>query len=241
MIPFMDHGSWRVCLCLIIGFGAATPALTQEGGAADKEERREVERVLTALDEKQKELEDLEAKFVQTQVNHLLQEPDVSRGRLYWRDGRLRMDWLEPDRSVLILDEEGMLLHLPEERRAERYPAKGKEGFGALFPGFGQTSEQMRKTYAIRLEPAPKGGSTWKLVLRPRGEKVKRWVGTITLWIDREKGVPTRIRMDDPNGKDYTETTLSETKLNRGIPESRFRLKLPEGTRVTTVPGGLPF
>lgn len=218
-------------------------ALSQGQGDADKEGKHQdgVGKVLQALDEKQKDLEDLQAEFVQTQVIHLLQEPDVSSGRLHWRKGRLRMEWTKPSRSVLILDEEGLLLHFPEERRAERYRSDGEAGFGALFPGFGQSSGEMRKTYSIRLDPDPERETTWKLVLKPRREGMQRWVWSISLWIDREKGLPVRLRLDDPNGKDYTVTDLSGTKVNQGIPESLFKLELPEGTRVTTASGGLPF
>ena len=206
-----------------------------------KETDKRVDKVLRALDKKQEGLKDLEAEFKQTQVIHLLQEPDVSKGRLYWKEGLLRMEWTEPSRSVLVLNEEGMVMHLPEEKRAERYPAPEGGGFGVLFPGFGQSSEQMLKIYEIRIAPGPEDPFLWKLVLKPRRKKMKRWVGSITLWVDAEKGIPVRLRLDDPNGKDHTVTDLSGTKVNKGIPSSRFKVKLPEGTEVTTAPGGLPF
>ena len=235
---------------LLVGLLLVAPAFPQEGRDVEegpgpeereKETGKEVDKVLRALDEKQKGLKDLEADFVQTQVIHLLEEPDVSKGRLYWRQGRLRMEWSEPSKSVLVLGPDGLLLHIPSEGRAERYPAGEGDGFGALFPGFGQSSEEMRKTYEIRLEEGDEEEETWKLVLSPRRKKMRRWVGSISLWIGRDSGIPVRLRLDDPNGKDYTETTFSGTKVNQGIPDSRFDLTLPKGTEVTVAPGGLPF
>ena len=222
------------------------PIFGQEGEGhsrrgQDAGDGKDLQRVLEALDEKQRGLKDLEADFVQTQVIHLLKEPDVSRGHLYWKDGRLRMDWSEPAPSTLLLDEEGMTLYLPEERKAERYPAREGDDFGALFPGFGQTSDRMRETYDIRLDPDRSDPSAWRLILSPRRERLKRWVRRLTLWVDPEQGVPKAIRLDDPNGKDYTEMRLSKTKVNAGVPDSRFRLDLPKDVEVTEAPAGLPF
>ncbi len=243
-------GSGLVVAAFLLGLpGLLGPAGPQDTAdkpdsppAVSREQAREkVEGVLRALDEKQKGLKDLEAEFVQTQVIHLLKEPDVSRGLLYWKEGKLRMDWTEPSRSILVLDEKGILLHVPEEKRAERFPAGENENFGALFPGFGQTSDEMKKTYEIELMTGPKDSKTWHLRFRPRRKKMRRWVGRIGLWVDRAKGVPIRLRLVDPNGKDYTELVLSKTKVNQGIKKERFMLDLPEGTRVSTPPGGLPF
>ena len=200
-----------------------------------------LEAALAALDEKQASLEDLEADFEQKQVSHLLLEPDVSRGRVLFRKGRLRMEWSEPRRVVLVVDDEGFLQYFPEEKRAERTPARTQSDIGSLFPGFGQSSEEMKKTYDIRLKADETDDDQWCLELDPRRPRMRRLMKRITIWIDRKAGVPKKMRIDDPNGKDHMETTFSGTKVNQEIPESRLRLELPEDTKVITVKGGLPF
>jgi outer membrane lipoprotein-sorting protein len=131
--------------------------------------------------------------------------------------------------------------YFPDEKRAERMPSRTDGDLRSIFPGFGQSSEEMGKTYEIRLLSTPDDDESWKLDLRPRLEKMKRLLSRIVLCLDPDSGVPTRLRIDDPNGKDYTEMIFSETKVNQGLPESRTRLDLPEGIRITTVTGHLPF
>ena len=200
-----------------------------------------LEEVLRALDGKQKGLRDLEAAFEQRQESHLLAEPDVSKGKVIYREGRLRMEWTEPKRVVLIVDKNGIVQYFPEERRAERMEAKTAMDVGSLFPGFGQPADEMRKTYEIRLLPEEKGKKEWTLELVPRRERMRRLMEKITLRIDPVEGVPVGLRIDDPNGKDRTEIELTDRKVNRGIPEERLALDLPEGTKIVTVKGGLPF
>ena len=165
------------------------------------------------------------------------------------------MEFEEPRPMDLLLDEKGIVQYFPEENRAEKIPATKGRSLAAFFPGFGQTSEEMSEVYEISLHEEKKETSgdsgvgetedadeaPWALALEPRSKKLKRLLRRIVLWIDPEQGVPLRIRVDDPGGKDYMETLFTRREVNSGVPEGRWVLEIPPGTRVTTVTGGLPF
>ena len=50
----------------------------------------------------------------------------------------------------------------------------------------------------------------------------------MTLWVDAELFLPTRVRYVEPNG-DATEYRLARLRPNVEMPEERFDLELPEG------------
>jgi outer membrane lipoprotein carrier protein len=67
------------------------------------------------------------------------------------------------------------------------------------------------------------------LKLAPRGEHML--VASLRLWIDTETWLIRKAEVTDVNGKETT-YSVSDIRINTGIPDARFTLKIPEGVEV---------
>lgn len=67
------------------------------------------------------------------------------------------------------------------------------------------------------------------LKLVPRGEK--GLIASLRLWIDADTWLIRKAEVADVNGKETT-YSVSDIRINTGIPDSRFILKIPEGVEV---------
>jgi len=67
------------------------------------------------------------------------------------------------------------------------------------------------------------------LKLVPRGEH--SLVAALRLWIDTETWLIRKAEVADVNGKETT-YVVSDMRINTGIPDARFTLKIPEGVEV---------
>jgi outer membrane lipoprotein-sorting protein len=76
----------------------------------------------------------------------------------------------------------------------------------------------------------PVGGvETVILKLVPRGEHSV--VSSLRLWIDTGSWLIRKAEVTDVNGKETT-YTVSGLRINTGLPDARFTLKIPEGVEV---------
>lgn len=67
------------------------------------------------------------------------------------------------------------------------------------------------------------------LKLIPRGEH--SLVSSLRLWIDTETWLIRKAEVTDVNGKETTYVVI-DMRINTGIPDARFTLKIPEGVEV---------
>jgi outer membrane lipoprotein-sorting protein len=84
--------------------------------------------------------------------------------------------------------------------------------------------------FAAALLGKEKIGSQETVVLKllPTGEG---FVKSLKIWIGESDYLTRKVEMVDANGKETT-YLVSELRVNTGVPESRFTLKVPEGADV---------
>jgi outer membrane lipoprotein-sorting protein len=198
----------------------------------------DLEDALARIAEKGKSVQNFRALFRQTKSVYLLDEPLRSEGRILYRPGRLRWETTAPEASVLVIDEAGMKVYLPKLRQLEVYDFPGREALGAILPLFGQSVEDLRRSYEVSLKTGDP--ALFVLDLVPKSERMRRAVARLEVAIDRASLLPNRLVTEDPSG-DKSETTFEHVEPNVDISESDFELKVPPGTAVKKPLGGLPF
>ena len=85
--------------------------------------------------------------------------------------------------------------------------------------------------YAATVLGREKAGKGEVVVLKllPRGEHAL--VSTLRLWVDTDSWLIRKADVTDVNGKE-TMYEVADVRINAGIPDSRFTLKIPDGVEV---------
>ena len=106
---------WVALMVLMAGWlpGQSVPASrpSQEGWEAE----------LEALVGRIAGVQAISGEFVQTRYTPMLRKPMVSSGRIRMAGGVMRWDTEKPSKSVLLIDQEGAKVYLPEQSLLEIY------------------------------------------------------------------------------------------------------------------------
>jgi len=201
-----------------------------------------LERILAAFDRAQSETGTLVARFTETKHVRLLARPVESRGVFYYHHpNQVRWEHLEPDAKILVITQTLYRAYYPALKRAEEIPFSafvGKRVF--RFIGVGQSTEDLRKYYSIRLSPDNDLAGTHLLALSPRRKRIQDRVREVNIWVDAATYLPRRIEYREADG-DSTTLTFDEIRRNVEIASSRFQLDLPRDVRVSETFSGLGF
>ena len=171
---------------------------------------------------------DLEGRFRQTLASGALGTGLEETGRLWLRrPGRMRWDYLDPERKVALVEGRATRLYLEED--AQLWEGRledsglltlllaGSERVATLFKAAldGPASADEKGAYRLRLVPRAAEASFQSvvLVLRPPEFAVER--------AEVQDAAGNRMRYD-----------FSEMRRNQGISETVFRFEPPPGTQV---------
>ena len=180
--------------------------------------------VLKALEDAGSALKSLQAAFVETRVNVLLDDRQESRGTVTMQiPGRLRWNYETPRPSVMLIKDGRFTRYIPASKQVFRGPAKGDAD---LLVGFGPGAAGLGKKYEVTLlgEEVVGGCLTHVLDLKPKdGQGV---FAGIRLWVDRERGMPVQTRLTEPTD-DYTTIRFDKVHINEPLPAKAFELNVP--------------
>jgi outer membrane lipoprotein carrier protein len=170
---------------------------------------------------------DLQARFVQTYTYAALGRRVVSRGSLeVKKPGKMRWDYDSPSVKTIAVNGSRLVQWEPEARQAyvdDRFDASAMSAAVTFLLGKGSLEKEF-------LLAAGEGGT---LVLRPRQPDPR--VATITLTPGPD-GEVIRTRVVDGQGN-VNDIAFEEIRRNAGVPDARFTVDLPEGTRRLSLPG----
>ncbi len=179
----------------------------------------------------QRRIETLEAEFVQERASEFLARPETARGKLFYaRPDRVRWEYLEPNPISLVIEADEMTTWYRDLGRAERVRVGRVSSQVFRYLDATGSLETLMDYFAVTLSN-PEPGEPWRLSLEPRYPRIAKRLAGITLWIDRERYLPVRVRYVEPNG-DSTEYRFTALSANVPIPDERFRLALPQGVPV---------
>ena len=194
--------------------------------------------VLAKIDEASKGFRAIECNLEQSKVTVLVNVTDVSSGKLYYmRTGksepRLRVEIAKPAPQTVLIDKGKFQLFTPKTNQVQEGSLGGHantvEQFMAL--GFGQSSEDLKKNYRLSLsgEEMIDGKKTAILDLMPPAPIAG--IKAIQMWVDEQKGISLQLKITETGG-DYGIYKYSNIKINPGLPDSIFELRLPKGVKI---------
>jgi outer membrane lipoprotein carrier protein len=182
--------------------------------------------VMKSLESAGRNLKTMQADFVETRVNVILDEKTELRGKVTLQvPGRLRWDYVAPQPSVMMIKDGRFARYIPQSKQVFRGPAKGEAD---LLIGFGPGTSDLGKKYEVTLLPEEpvNGAPAYVLDLKPRNPGL---FAGIRLWVDKARFIPVQTRLTEPTG-DHTTIRFEKVEQNKTLPASAFELSLPKDT-----------
>jgi outer membrane lipoprotein-sorting protein len=237
----MSRPILRPCLLLL----ALSTALAGVPAVADEPDpsapglsgRQRLEALVERIRAAQEGLVTLEAEFVQERSSEFLAEPERSTGTFSYRaPDRVRWEYLAPRPISLVIDGDTMTTWFHDLGRAERLRVGRVSSQVFQYLNASGSLDKLLDYFTLTLTP-PRPGAPWRVELDPRYPRVAKRLRSMTLWIDPERFLPTRVRYVEANG-DTTEYSLENLRPNGEIPADRFSLELPRDVEVREVSVG---
>lgn len=171
----------------------------------------------------------LDMRFRQSLVSGSLGTTASESGRMYLeRPGKLRWDYLDPEKKIALLLGDRTALYLEEDRILSRGRLTGDQG---LFPRLLAGGERVDALFAATLIATPSDGGRgfYRLRLVPKSEHGSLTEVTLTLR-------PPAFSIEGAEWLDETGNrtsySFSNVRRNRGLPEGLFAFEPPPGTEV---------
>ena len=224
------HKIHQIVLCVFCAFLWLIPLSEAQGDSYT------LEQVLTKMDEIHRGFRSAAAEIERTHVTVLVNDKDVSSGKFYYtrrgKEPRVKLELTKPALQYLLIDKGKLQLYTPNLKQVQEVSISGHQEKVEMFMalGFGQSSQDLKNNFDVRLtgEEVVNGKKTSVLELKPQNSAMFK---SVLIWMDQQKWVAVQIKTTENSG-DYMVLKFSNVKLNAGIPDSVFDLKMPKDVRV---------
>lgn len=235
--------SLRVAVSLIVCTGAllsGVSSLAQEGKPDPRQEglgpTERVDALLERVRLEQAEIKSLQADFVQNKQSAMLVEPVEAHGDFAFSatPDRVRWDYMTPNPiSILIINEE-MTTWYRDIQQAERVSVGSQTQRVLKYLGAGSSMDDLLQYFELTMTVPVDTSEPYVFDLAPRFDKVAKRLQGMTVWVHPEYFLPTRLRYIEADG-DVTELRFENMRINQGVPDEHFKLKLPTTVEVRRV------
>jgi outer membrane lipoprotein carrier protein len=171
----------------------------------------------------------LEMRFRQSLVSGALGTTASESGRMYLdRPGKLRWDYLDPEKKIALLLGDRTALYLEDERVMSRGRLTEEQG---LFPRLLAGRDRLEALFAATLVATPSTGGhgVYRVRLVPKGERGALAEVTLTLRPPAFSIEAAELLDESGNRTSYS---FSNVRRNRGLPDGLFAFEPPPGTEV---------
>jgi len=187
---------------------------------------KDVAPILAQLKKAQESLQDFTADIKQVKVSSLFTEPQISRGRMrFKRPNQIWVEMYPPYPSITVLNQGVLLYYFPEEKVAQRYDVAGSPVLAKWLLFFQNPIETMGKKIWLQEEKAG------EVVLGIDPVEDLAIFQEIRIAVDTSNWMPKRLELTEKTG-DRTTITYHNTRINVGVADSSFQLRLPSDVEI---------
>ena len=188
---------------------------------------QELNRVINNIKEKEKNLKTFTAKFRQTRKTHLLREPLYSEGMIYFdSSGKLLMKVTSPSPLLILFKKNTLLIYYPEISKAEKRYIGNTENIIKKYFGIGQTGEELKKQYEIKLSTNQESDGYY-LNMLPKQSAISKHIERIEVLVNPQTWLPEKILLTEVKG-DQSALWLQFDSINQPLPPGIFSIPLPD-------------
>jgi len=187
---------------------------------------KDVAPILEQLKKAQESLQDFTADVNQVKVSSLSKTPVVSRGKMrFKRPDRIWVEMYPPYPTVTVLNKGVLLIYFPDEKVAQRYQVAGNPALAKWLLFFQNPLDTLGKKIWLQEEKAG------EVVLGIDPAEDLAIFQKIRISIDTSNWLPRRVEMVEKGG-DRTTINYDNVKVNSGIADDSFKLRLPADVEI---------
>ena len=196
------------------------------GHAAPSSPSPTAQDVARRLEQHQRPVGDLTARFVQTYRSGLIGREIVERGVVSIKQpGRMRWEYREPEKKTFVSDGRTFYFYVPADRQVIVRDQAGDRSVPALLlSGQGDLLEQ----FEAGMEIGPPGLTRLRLVPRKPDPEIQK----VFVDVDDETRIRS-IHVFDAQGN-LSRFDFAEMRENVGLKDRLFRFEIPHGVEVVT-------
>lgn len=187
-----------------------------------------------ALQQKYDRVQDFTADFTHTYEGGVLKKKAVERGTVkIKKPGRMRWDYMVPDKKLFVSDGRKIYLHIPADKQVivADMPGGDEATTAVLFlAGKGDLTRDFNVSYASS-EETP---DTWALRLDPR--RKQRDYDWLVIVVDR-KTLQIRLLTAAEHEGGRSSFVFANYRENTGVGDKVFEFKIPRGVDVISASG----
>ena len=225
----------RVPQVLLRIVGTMTAFFWFLGAASSPAFGQDVEELIRSIDGQQQKIQTLTASFSQKRETSLVKDPLISQGVVkFKRPDRIHFLYSRPESMEMALDGKTVLIYYAGRFLAEKYSLdRNKKITRYLEPVTGifqKTFAQVTESYTVAYQGL-EGDRLYRFRLRPRDEKVQKFLARVDLWIDRTSGAILKFEMMEAS-KDRLTLEFRDLQINPPLADDDLTIIIPSSTKV---------
>lgn len=188
-----------------------------------------VDEVVRHLRTSREQTKDFMADLIQEKKVSLLREKVISRGRIRFKyPNKISIEFFHPESSQMVFNGRTLLFYFKEEKIAERYQVRN--------------NPVIERYLFFSRDPFQEKVAQWRIVedlesivvieILPKGKEAL-FVKT-RLWVSKKDWMVIGMEMVERNG-DTTLLRYSNLKVNSGLSDSDFEIRLPNDVKITDI------
>lgn len=202
------------------------------GAAAQSTPGERLEDLLLKVQEEQRSVKSLTARFEMLQESELLQEPEESEGQFFFAaPDRVRWEYGAPRAMTVVIDGDEMTTWYRDLGTAERSEVGTYSDRVLKYMNASSSLESLLESFDARVRFNDGTDLPFEIDLTPSYRRIARRVKSMSLWIDRELYLPVKVRIETASGE-VTEFRFEDLEINAELAEDTFRLDLPASVEV---------
>ncbi len=181
-------------------------------------------------------INDLQADFVQTVEIQGFNTTYVSTGNVFIKKGKMLWDYIEPGKQMIYVNGGGFQFYVPDHKQVIRSKVGGQSDTHLplkLLSGLGRLDQDFQVSFAI--EPTKPGEAVHLSLIPKKNMGVDKIVITVIPSKQIKGLVIDQVVLYEQNGNVST-STFEKVKINKGIDDSLFDFKIPEGVEIIDGP-----
>ncbi|OGL41843.1 MAG: outer membrane lipoprotein carrier protein LolA [Candidatus Schekmanbacteria bacterium RIFCSPHIGHO2_02_FULL_38_11] len=193
-----------------------------------------LDEIVSKIQKKYEYVRELETDCIQETFNRTVEKKFIFKGSLYVKKpDKLRMEIKEPEKQLIIANGQTLWVYLPENKQVVREKLdlnnKSKTAL-TILTGMAKLS----RDFEISMEQGSEKSRSYMLGLIPKDSK--SMIKKMRLEVDKNNLNFQKVIVEDSFGN-WTSYELKNIKVNRGISDSKFEFKTPDGVEVVESTG----
>jgi len=192
-----------------------------------------VDSVLRMMDSSAKSFRSLTADLEHIKYTAVVKDTSTETGQIFVRhDQKMRIEIMQPDKRTILRAGDSLYLYNPKLNRVEEYNLGKNRSMVDQYVllGFGTKSDNLRKSYEIKLagEEDLDQRKVVVLELTPRSDEVRAQITKIQMWIDEASWLPIQQKFFEATEGDYFLFHYSKIKENLKLGDPAFKPDWPK-------------